>query len=204
MRSSTETANRPSNARLLRSVLVLSLTAATMAASFSGALFTDSDTVDVANITAGTIDLTTGATMDFSLTNMAPGDTASVQQATITNSGSLQLRYSLTSTTTEDVLAAELDLDVWLETQEAGSDGTCDNVTPGSYLYQGLVGSVAGTLVLGNPAAGDDLGDRTLAAAASEVLCFDVSLPVGTGDTVQGVTTDVTFTFDSEQTVNNA
>ncbi len=201
---STTTSGRPPSSRMLRSITVLTVSVATMAASFSGAVFTDSDDVTASGVVTGDIDLTTAATVDFVLTNMAPGDSASVEELTITNSGSLALRYALTSTTDEDVLAAELDLDVWLESQEAGSDGTCDDVTPGSYLYQGIVGSVAGTAVFGDSSAGSDVGDRTLAAAANEVLCFDVSLPIGTGNTVQSVTTNVTFTFDSEQTVNNA
>lgn len=189
--------------RVLRSVTVLAAASAAVAVSFTAAVFTDSDDSTVSPIVSGTVDLTTGASVDFSLTNMAPGDSASVQQLTVTNGGSLALRYALTSTTDEDTLAAELDLDVWDESTEPSADGTCQDVTPASYLYQGLIGSTGGTAVFGDPSTGDDTGDRTLAAAANEVLCFDVSLPIGTGNTAQGQTTNVTFTFDSEQTANN-
>jgi hypothetical protein len=46
-------------------------------------------------------------------------------------------------------------------------------------------------------------GDRTLAAAAVETLCFRVSLPGATGNAFQGAATTATLTFDSEQTKNN-
>ena len=55
----------------------------------------------------------------------------------------------------------------------------------------------------GNPAAGAQAGDRTLAAAANETLCFRVTLPSGTGNAYQSATTTTTFTFDAEQTANN-
>jgi hypothetical protein len=42
-----------------------------------------------------------------------------------------------------------------------------------------------------------------LAAGASEVLCFRVSLPLSTGDTFQGANSDATFSFAAEQTANN-
>jgi hypothetical protein len=56
---------------------------------------------------------------------------------------------------------------------------------------------------LGNPSQGAQTGDRTLAGGASEVLCFRVSLPLSAGNTLQGATSDATFTFDAEQTANN-
>lgn len=193
-----------SGARLLRSVAVLATAGATAAISFTGAVFTDSDDVNVAGITTGSIDLASSSgTIDFSLSNMAPGDLATVQQLTITNSGSLELRYALDSVTSEDALASVLDLDVWVETQEAGSDGTCDDVVPGAYLYQGALGSVAGSTLFGDATQGADVGDRVLAAAANEVLCFDVSLPLSAGNAVQALTTTATLTFASEQTKNN-
>jgi len=46
-------------------------------------------------------------------------------------------------------------------------------------------------------------GDRTLAASASEILCFNVSLPSGTGNAYQGLTSTATFAFQAEQTTNN-
>jgi hypothetical protein len=62
---------------------------------------------------------------------------------------------------------------------------------------------VLGTKVIGDSAAGQQTGDRTLAAGGSEVLCLQVSLPSATGNTYQAKTTTATFTFDAEQTTNN-
>jgi hypothetical protein len=35
------------------------------------------------------------------------------------------------------------------------------------------------------------------------VLCFRVSLPLTTGNALQGITSAASFTFDAEQTANN-
>ena len=56
---------------------------------------------------------------------------------------------------------------------------------------------------IGSTTQGAQAGDRTLAGCANEVLCFRVSLPLATGNTLQGMTSAVTFTFDAEQTANN-
>ena len=58
-------------------------------------------------------------------------------------------------------------------------------------------------MTIGNPASGADAGDRVIAAASSETLCFRLTLPIGTGNAYQGATTTTTFTFDAEQTANN-
>ena len=68
----------------------------------------------------------------------------------------------------------------------------------------GDLGSTAGINVIGDPTTGDETGDRTLAASGSEVLCINVTLPSGTGNSFQGTTTTATLAFTSEQTVNNA
>ena len=57
--------------------------------------------------------------------------------------------------------------------------------------------------LIGNTAPGGQAGDRVLTAATNEVLCFRVSLPIGTGNGLQNTTSAVTFTFDAEQTANN-
>ncbi len=111
------------------------------------------------------------------------------------------MRYALTSTTTENVLAAQLDLTVKTgvtscTTAGFGTDGT------GVYGPDDL-GSTGGSTIFGNPAQGPDTNDRVLNASSSEVLCVQVSLPLSTADAFQNLTTTATFTFDAEQTVNN-
>ena len=67
----------------------------------------------------------------------------------------------------------------------------------------GDLGSTTGVNVIGNPAQGAQTGDRTLNAGASETLCFNVSLPLSTGNAYQALSTTATFAFDAEQTANN-
>ncbi len=119
---------------------------------------------------------------------------------TVTNAGSLDLRYAVTSTTTENVLAAELVL-----TMKSGVT-TCDDANwtaDGTVLYSGVLGTMATTAVFGSAAPGNDPGDRTLTDGNNEVLCVNVTLPIGS-TAPQGTTSTGTFTFDAEQTKNNA
>ena len=185
--------------RILASIAVLAV-AGTMFAFGSLALFSDQETVTGNAFSTGTIDLVaTPATAVVTASDMAPGDqvTASLDVA---NSGTLEFRYAAGSTTTEDTLASQLVLTV-----KSGVT-TCDDANwaaDGSVLYSGPLGSTGGTAVLGDPTQGAQAGDRVLAAGANEALCFNVTLPLATGNSAQGQSTTATFTFDAEQTANN-
>lgn len=186
--------------RIGATMVVLTAFGALAALSIT-ALFTDSASVGSNAFTTGTVDISTSpASALVTYSGMAPGDQVTAP-ITVTNAGSLQLRYAVTSTTTENTLAAQLDLTI-----KSGVT-TCTNAgfgTDGTVVYAtGDLGSTTGVNVIGNPAQGADTGDRTLAASASEVLCFNVSLPSSTGNSFQGLTTTATFTFDAEQTTNN-
>ena len=184
------------------------LAISTLAVVVTGAIFTDTDTRGSNTLSTGTVDISSGATSAIvSLSNMAPGDSTGAQGVTVSNDGSLELRYTLTSTTTDTdgkALAGQLDLSVWLESDEAGgTPGTCE--TPTAALYDaGVLGTTGGSNIVGDPTQGGQAGDRTLAAAASELLCFQVDLPVDTGNAFQDATTTATFAFLAEQTANNA
>src|SRR5262249_20225092 len=79
------------------------------------ARFTDTATVDANTFTSGTVDLTrTPITAAIGFANMAPGD-STAGAITVTNSGTLPMRYAVTSATTENVLAAQLDLSIRIE-----------------------------------------------------------------------------------------
>lgn len=165
------------------------------------ALFTDSASVGSNTFGTGTVDISTSPTSALvAFSDMAPGDQVTAP-ITVSNDGSLELRYAVTSTTTDNTLAAQLDLTI-----KSGVTA-CTNAgfgTDGTVLYGPAdLGSTAGVNVIGDPTQGDQSGDRTLASGASEVLCFNVSLPSSTGDTYQGLTTTATFTFEAEQTKNN-
>lgn len=171
--------------------LLLGLTTLSLGAGlYSLAIFTDTDAAS-GTFATGTIDIESSPTVAFTIGTMVPGD-ASTQALTIDNAGTAPLRYALTTTAT-NALGDALTLTVkTLGTGCVAFDGT-------SVLAATSLDGAA----VGNPAQGADAGDRTLAAAASEILCFRVSLPLAADDTLQGATSTATFTFDAEQTANN-
>jgi hypothetical protein len=162
------------------------------AGSISLAQFTDSATSTWA-FSTGTIDVSVSPAVLAAVTNMMPGDTAT-QALTVTNAGTGDLRYAM-STVATNALGSQLQLTV--KTQDGG--GGCAAFTGTSVLAITTLNGAA----IGSNAQGANAGDRNLAAGASEVLCFRVSLPLSTGNTFQGVSSAVTFTFDAEQTANN-
>lgn len=166
------------------------------------ALFTDSETIGNNQFTIGTVDLTVSqgsALVTYTSPAMNPGDQFTAP-LTVANAGSLDLRYAMVSTTTENVAAAELVLTI--KTGVTTCDDT-DWTTDGTQIYSGVLGTTGGTAVLGSTAQGAQAGDRALAVSANEVLCFNVTLPTAAPNTVQGLTTTATFAFEAEQTVNN-
>ncbi|MBW3662518.1 MAG: M73 family metallopeptidase [Actinobacteria bacterium] len=205
MNSARNLFNRKSGGNVGRSMLVASLSVAAIATSVTGAYFTDSDAPTGSGFTTGDVNLALSAsTAIVANANMAPGD-VEYGTVTVSNSGSLELRYALKSVTTENVLAAQLDLTVWDESAEADVGTDCSTTVPATTLYAAAdLGSTTGVKVFGDAATGAQAGDRTLAATASEVLCFKASLPSSTGNSFESLTTTATFTFDSEQTANNA
>ncbi len=173
--------------------LLLAFSLATVGAgAFSLAVFTDSSAVD-GDWTAGTvvIDADASGSASFSAEDILPGDSGE-QTITVTNNGTAALRYALTTSATnadDKGLASQLDLTI--------REGACPS--SGTALFTGKVGSAA----FGDPTQGADDGDRDLAAANAEDLCFAWSLDLGTGNAYQGAATTATFTFDAEQTANN-
>ena len=194
--------------RHLSRILVVLLLVGVVGASLgvaSNAIFTDSQDVDANVFSTGTINISTNPTTALvTLSNMAPGDEIT-NDITVTNAGNLELRYAVTSTTSEDTLAAQLDLTIWDEAEEGDGGTDCNSTPPANKLYgPGNLGSTTpGTNVIGDPAQGEDTGDRPLAGTANEVLCFNVELPWSTGNSFQGLNTTATFAFAAEQTANN-
>ena len=206
--ATTNDQSRKERRRMLRSAALLGMSLATVAILVTGAIFTDTQSVGANAFTTGTVDISTAPTtalVSFTSPPMAPGDSV-VDDVTVNNSGTLQFRYSVRSTTSGDAaLSAQLDMTVWDEAAEgADANTTCDATAPGTVLYGPAdLGSAAGVSVVGDPTQGGQAGDRTLAAAASEVLCFKVLLPTASDNTYQGLTTTATFAFAAEQTANN-
>jgi len=173
------------------------------AGSMSLALFTDSAQAD-GEFTTGTISLDPSDVAALSLSSGAlmPGAVLT-DDVTITNDGTAQLRYSVTTASTNaDSLALRNVLTLTVREVDATTPGTpCNDFDGAPVVAQTALG--ASSVSIGSPTAGAQAGDRTLAAASSETLCFRLSLPSGTGNAYQGATTTTTFTFNAEQTANN-
>ena len=172
----------------------------------TGAVFTGSSQLEGTFVT-GSVDISTSPVTNsaFTLPNMAPGDSV-VGAITVTNTGTLAERYSVTTTdagTDTANLAHQLQLTVMGGLTAATCNAT--DFGSGSQIYNGPLADVAAaTNIIGNPEQGQQTGDRIQAAnSAADVLCMRVTLPSDTGNAFQGKTAKVTMTFNAEQTVNN-
>ena len=186
---------------------LLTIGAAVAVASVAGgavslALFTSTATVPANTFSVGSVIISTNPTTALvSFSGMVPGDQVTAP-LTVSNTGTMALRYAVSSVATNaDTKGLK---DQLVLTIKSGVT-TCTNAAyaaDGTTLYSGDLDSSAGKLI-GDAATGADSGDRTLAPATSEILCFHVGLPVATGDAFQGSATTATFTFAAEQTLNN-
>lgn len=172
--------------------------ASVSAGGFSLALFTSSATSGGNTFTTGTIVIgLSPASALITFSGMLPGD-STTGTLTVTSSGTSQLRYAMTTAATNaDAKALRDQMTLVIKTKDTATAG-CTNFD-GTQLYSGTLAAGA----IGDPTAGAQAGDRTLAGAASEVLCFRAALPSATGNAFQGATTTATFTFSAEQTANN-
>jgi spore coat-associated protein N len=193
MHTAISAADEPPRKRrrfLIVGLLGLSL-ASLGSGAFSLAIWTDSDT-STGTFTAGTIDLAVSPSTLFTVSAIVPGDSGSAS-LTVQNNGTAQLRYAMTSSSTNadgKALRDQLQLTI--------KAGACPGSGTALYGAAALSGAAFGDVT-----QGAQTGDRTLAAAASEQLCFLWSLPGSTGNSFQGATTTTTFTFSAEQTSSN-
>jgi len=179
--------------RILVSLIAVSLLAACV--SLGGlSLFTESVDNGSNAFTSGSVDISTSPASAFvTMSNMVPGDSVT-ELLTVTNGGTLELRYAVTTVATNlDSLNLRDALTLTIKTE-----GTDCATFDGTQLYTGTLASGA----IGNPAQGADAGDRTLAASGSEDLCFKVEFPSSATEPEDAATT-ATFTFAAEQTTNN-
>lgn len=178
-------------------LVVAGFSAATL---LSVALFTDTAAVSEHEFTTGTLDITASPVEAVvTMSSMVPGDSVTAPLR-VFNDGSIEFRYSMRSTTTEDALAGFLELTV--KTGVSSCDGAGWS-TDGTVLYRGPLGATSSAPILGSPAPGADPGDRVLRPGQVETLCLHVELPITVGNGAQTLATSATFTFDAEQTANN-
>lgn len=184
-----------------RNFFILLLAAGVLAGApwaITQAVWTDSQDVTDNTFSTGSVDISTSPTSALvTFSGMVPGDEVTAP-LTVSNIGTLQLRYAMTTS-----ISGSTTLSDGLELQIKSGVTTCTNAgfdADGTNVY------ATGTLTagaIGNPAQGNQAGDRTLNASANEVLCFQVRLPSNAGSNLQGLSTTATFTFAAEQTANN-
>ncbi|MDP2674683.1 MAG: hypothetical protein Q8Q00_07230 [Dehalococcoidia bacterium] len=174
----------------------------------SQAIWTDTDPVAGNDFATGSVSLTTSPTSAIwtPVTAAAPGDISGTGSLTVTDNGTMQLRYAVTGSVTSATLAAGMNLRIGLR-GGAGCDfpyhtsaGATTALVDDTQLFAGTLNTA---VLIGSNAQGNQAGDRTLAASANEVLCFAVVLPLTAANTLQSLSNTTTFTFDSEQTANN-
>ena len=179
--------------RKIKVVLALgSLSSAVWASTY--ATFTDSATA-ASTFTAGSVDLVlNGDTSDayafttLESSNLKPTDVI-YAPLTVANTGSLSFSYVMASSSTNgDGLSLRDTLK--LGAKLVANAGACDAT--------GYTNSVT-TVMAEGAISGAAIASRTLAASASEVLCFKVELPSNAGNTLQGSTTTTTMTFTATQ-----
>ncbi len=181
--------------RKIKVVLALgTLSSAVWASTY--ATFTDSAT-STSTFTAGTVDLTVNAEVDdvygftsLESSNLKPGD-VKYAPLTVANVGTLSYSYSMASSSTNADTKALRDT-LKLGAKVVANAAACDTAGVG---YAASVSTVMAEAAISSAA----ITSRTLAASASEVLCFKVELPSTAGDTLQSATTTTTMTFSATQ-----
>ena len=185
------TSARRNRRRRAMVALLMATTVATVGAgAMSLAVFTDSQ-ASSGSWSAGTIVLGVSPSTSFTATDILPGDTGS-QTITVSDTGTGALRYAMTSSSDNSDgkgLADQMTLLV--------RAGTC--AAPGATVYTGSLSAAA----FGDPTQGAQSGDRTVAAGASDSLCFTWTFPLASGNAYKSAATAATFTFAAEQTANN-
>ena len=145
-----------------------------------------------------TLDLSVSpASALVSFSNMQPGDQTN-GTLTISNSGSSELRYAMTTEVAGDSTGLAEALELVIKTE-----GTSCAAFDGQALYSGVLGTAS----IGDPLPGSQTGDRTLSVVdevgESEELCFRVTLPTTVGNAQQAAEVEIAFRFFAEQTANN-
>jgi hypothetical protein len=178
--------------RRLRLVLLALGAASGLVWGGAYSLFTDAAAAQ-SNFSAGTVDLTVNNEVDddyafttLDMNAMKPGDVR-YAALTVANAGTLPFTYAMaTSATNTDGknLRDQLTVEVRLVANTAACNAT-------GFTASGTTLTPSGAL------SGAAIAGRSLAASASEVACFKVTLPSSAGDAYQGATTSATFTLSA-------
>ena len=134
--------------------------------------------------TTGPVDVSSSPASAFlSVGAMAPGDVVTAP-ISVSNAGTTRLRYAMSTDSRGEATLA---------------DGLTLAVKSGVTACSDVGFREAGTLVYSGSLRAGVIRDRTLDSSASEVLCFQVTLPATAPDALQNVGAIPTFTFGAEQ-----
>ena len=202
----------PRRRRLWTTVAIVGLAAVGATTLTTSAIFTDNDSAS-ALIETGTVDLAIGQPVAVALNpqNLAPGDSTFIPLE-VQNNGSLALRYSVSyqatvpaGTPPEGDLRSVLQLYVYAMPAEQCTTAAFPTTRPDALNgepetpWPGTVSPLVGSSTPGDQGADRELtvGNRT------ESLCFEVHVPLSTGNAFQDAEVTLDLTSSAEQTVNN-
>jgi hypothetical protein len=210
---------------------IFALAAVGITSLTTNALFTDSETT-AGDLLTGTVDLSLGAfVLDVSTPGLNPGDVV-VKPLTVTNSGSLALRYAASFRATNSTgplppaagtpvnptdpeaiagtgdLREKLTLDVFPVPDATACTTTAALPTDSgtiTNLDQPGEATLGGfTPILGSAVTTPYTGDfHELATQTSNVLCVRVTFAKDAGNEFQNTTAHIDLRLDAEQVVNN-
>lgn len=168
----------------------------------SAAVYTDTTATDGLSLEVGTVDVATApVTLDLVAAALVPGDVVATPLV-VRNDGSLELRYSLSTSVDDADLATLLELTV--RTGVTSCDATGADADGTLLVGPVPLGAPTTTPVLGDPAPGAQPGDRVLAPGSEDVLCLRVELPPTTTEAeAAGRSLTASLRVDAEQTAAN-
>lgn len=127
----------------------------------------------------------------FTVDNMAPGDVA-VRALRVSNAGTLALRYAMRAG--DSTATRGLDERLLVTVREPLA-GVCAPDAGAVIAGPAPLSAVA----FGSAALGAQPGDRELESGSSEILCFDVALPLEATNALAGASANLTFDFHAEE-----
>lgn len=161
------------------------------------AYWTDDAVVSGATFTSGTIDLQVNnldsipAYTTLNLLTMVPGNSVA-GVLTVKNNGTAPLKYTAVSTASNGD-AKGLGAALTVRVTGGTVTGTSPAATCSGSALAGTGATLGGSLVTTG---------RLLAPAATESLCVEVTLPSNAAASLQGATTNVTFTFTGTSNIS--
>ena len=199
-------ADRDRRRRLVATAAICGLAFVGIGQLATGALFVDSADASVA-YTTGDVEVEANGSASVTLpaaANLAPGDTV-YRPISVTNAGSLDLRYAVSGQTTTETKSLSSALRYTIYTGVTVGQCNGGNVGGGSALVSSATIGTSSTTLLGDPTQGAQPGDRAINAGdPADVLCVAMHLPLPTTSAFANATAAVTLTIDAEQTRNNA